>query len=223
MLTFADHHGFNYSLDSDNFCPSSMLNFPLLKLPPPQPCHGYTHTTQSPNRIFIYPRLKTSPILLFRETLLWGKSPLFSLLASSNNKSFFLPLFASVVSFGSTPTRKQTQFLSNIIALTLTNCISKIFHFPHSTWAPACSSSPSLILPLKHPAQIGMESSFFPYCQYLLNKICFHCFRVSVQFSHSVMSDCSTPSFPVHHQLPELAQNSYLWSWWCHPTISSSV
>ena len=34
----------------------------------------------------------------------------------------------------------------------------------------------------------------------------------SVQFSHSVMSDscelidCSTPGFPVHHQLPELAQ-----------------
>ena len=34
----------------------------------------------------------------------------------------------------------------------------------------------------------------------------------SIQFSHSVMSDssdpmdCSTPDFPVHHQLPELAQ-----------------
>ncbi|MEQ4734675.1 hypothetical protein ABN075_22040, partial [Providencia rettgeri] len=34
----------------------------------------------------------------------------------------------------------------------------------------------------------------------------------SVQFSHSVMSDssdpmdCSTPDFPVHHQLPELIQ-----------------
>ena len=30
----------------------------------------------------------------------------------------------------------------------------------------------------------------------------------SVQFSHSVCNsmDCSMPSFPVHHQLPELAQ-----------------
>ena len=37
------------------------------------------------------------------------------------------------------------------------------------------------------------------------------CIYHSVQFSHSVMSDslpmdCSTPAFPVHHQLPELAQ-----------------
>ena len=31
--------------------------------------------------------------------------------------------------------------------------------------------------------------------------------------------DCSTPGFPVHHQLP----NSFPSSWWCHPTISSSV
>ena len=35
--------------------------------------------------------------------------------------------------------------------------------------------------------------------------------RISVQFSHSVMSDCfATPwtaaGFPVHHQLPEVAQ-----------------
>ena len=28
----------------------------------------------------------------------------------------------------------------------------------------------------------------------------------SVQFSHSFMSDWSMPGFPVHHQLPELAQ-----------------
>ena len=37
--------------------------------------------------------------------------------------------------------------------------------------------------------------------------------------------DCSTPGFPVHHQLPELAQTQTQTpsSWWCHPTISSSV
>ena len=34
--------------------------------------------------------------------------------------------------------------------------------------------------------------------------------------------DCSTSSFPVHHQLPELAQ-THASSRWCHPTISSSV
>ena len=33
---------------------------------------------------------------------------------------------------------------------------------------------------------------------------------------------CSTPGFPVHHQLQELAQTCPL-SQWCHPTISSSV
>ena len=34
--------------------------------------------------------------------------------------------------------------------------------------------------------------------------------------------DCSTPGFPVHHQLPELAQIHPL-SQWSHRTISSSV
>ena len=36
--------------------------------------------------------------------------------------------------------------------------------------------------------------------------------------------DCSTPGFPVHRQLPpEVYSNSHPLSWWCHPTISSSV
>ena len=35
--------------------------------------------------------------------------------------------------------------------------------------------------------------------------------------------DCSTPGFPVHHQLPKLGSNSCPLSQWCHPTISSSV
>ena len=34
--------------------------------------------------------------------------------------------------------------------------------------------------------------------------------------------NCSTPGFPVHHQLPNCS-NLCLTSWWCHPTISSSV
>ena len=58
-------------------------------------------------------------------------------------------------------------------------------------------------------------------------KLCF----LSVKYS-SVQSlsrlwlcdpmDCSTPGFPVHHQLLEFTQTHPL-SWWCHPTISSSV
>jgi len=35
--------------------------------------------------------------------------------------------------------------------------------------------------------------------------------------------DCSTPGFPVHHQLPEDHSNSCPLSLWCHSTISSSV
>ena len=35
--------------------------------------------------------------------------------------------------------------------------------------------------------------------------------------------DCSTPGFPVHHQLPEFSQTHAHWVWWCHITISFSV
>ena len=35
--------------------------------------------------------------------------------------------------------------------------------------------------------------------------------------------DCSTPGFPVHHQLPELAQTHVHQVWWSHPTISSCL
>ena len=35
--------------------------------------------------------------------------------------------------------------------------------------------------------------------------------------------DCSTPALPVLHHLPEFVQNSRPLSWWCHPTISSSL
>ena len=36
-------------------------------------------------------------------------------------------------------------------------------------------------------------------------------------------TDCSMPAFPVHHQIPKACSNSCPSSWWCHPTISSSV
>ena len=35
--------------------------------------------------------------------------------------------------------------------------------------------------------------------------------------------DCSTPGFPVHHQLPEFYSNPCPLHWWCHPTISSCL
>ena len=37
------------------------------------------------------------------------------------------------------------------------------------------------------------------------------------------LMDCSTPDFPVLYYLPEFAQIHGPLSWWCHPTISSSV
>ena len=61
--------------------------------------------------------------------------------------------------------------------------------------------------------------------KYLGNNVIF---SVSVQFSHSVVSDsldpmdCRTPGFPVHYQLPEFTQ-THVHSWWCSPTISSSA
>ena len=51
----------------------------------------------------------------------------------------------------------------------------------------------------------------------------------SVQFSHSVMSDSSWPHGPQHTRplcpspTPRVYPNSSPLSWWCHPTISSSV
>ena len=51
----------------------------------------------------------------------------------------------------------------------------------------------------------------------------------SVQFSHSVVSDSSQPHGLQHVRPPCLlptpgnCSNSYPSSWWCHPTISSSV
>ena len=51
----------------------------------------------------------------------------------------------------------------------------------------------------------------------------------SVQFSHSVMSDSLRPHglqcarLPCPSPTPEACSNSCALSWWCHPTISSSV
>ena len=49
--------------------------------------------------------------------------------------------------------------------------------------------------------------------------------KSSVSQSHPTLCDpmdCSTPGFPVHHQLWNYS-NSYPSSRWCHPTISSPV
>ena len=55
------------------------------------------------------------------------------------------------------------------------------------------------------------------------------CYISSVQFSHSVMSDSLQPHGlqyarpPCPSPTPRVYSNSCPLSWWCHPTISSSV
>ena len=81
--------------------------------------------------------------------------------------------------------------------------------FAHSPQSP-CRSSPSL----------NFHSTSLPF--YPPFPSCCYC---SVAKSCLTLRDpvnCSTPGFPVYHQLPELAQNRWS-SLWCHPTISSSV
>ena len=41
--------------------------------------------------------------------------------------------------------------------------------------------------------------------------------------THCDPKDCSMPDFPVLHYSPWVCSNSCPSSWWCHPTISSSV
>ena len=56
-----------------------------------------------------------------------------------------------------------------------------------------------------------------PISRYMDKEDVVHTYNLSFQFSHSVMSnslqpmDYSTPGFPVHHQLPELAQTHVHW------------
>ena len=63
----------------------------------------------------MYLQFKTSPILLFLETLFWKRSLMFSLLPASN-KSFLLLMFGLFVSFGSELT-KHTSSLGVTIPL----------------------------------------------------------------------------------------------------------
>ena len=71
--------------------------------------------------------------------------------------------------------------------------------------------------------------------QYFTHKNMFVCLFVlnnSVQFSsvsRSVMSNSLEPCEPQHTRppcpspIPRAHPNSWTWSWWCHPAISSSV
>ena len=62
----------------------------------------------------------------------------------------------------------------------------------------------------------------------MISHVCYLLF-CSVQFSHSVVSDSLRPHEPQHagppytSSTPRVHPNPCPLSWWCHPTISSSV
>ena len=67
------------------------------------------------------------------------------------------------------------------------------------------------------------------YCITLMYSVSYSKSQYSVQFSCSVMSDSLQPHGLQHARLPcpspgpSVYSNSCPLSWWCHPTISSSV
>ena len=82
-------------------------------------------------------------------------------------------------------------------------------------------------------ARVKCKTCFFFFLVIAINfngSVPFICFCSVTQTCPTLCNpmDCSTPGLPVHHQLPELAQTHVHrvgdpLSWWCHPTISSSV
>ena len=74
---------------------------------------------------------------------------------------------------------------------------------------------------------VRFSAHFFNLVGFFLILCCMKC--VSVQFSHSVVSDSLRPHEPQHARplcpspTPRVYPNSCPLSLWCHPTISSSV
>ena len=105
-------------------------------------------------------------------------------------------------------------------------------------WTPALQADSLLLNHLRSPqkdyiwwkwfvAQSTVQ--FFNHHWYLIIEKLHRKFRVSVQFSHSVVSDSLWPHGLQHARLPcpsptsGASSNSCPSSWWRHPTISSSV
>ena len=81
-----------------------------------------------------------------------------------------------------------------------------------------------LVPPTLHPSGLKMKGKFIESSLLFLSP-----FHLSVQFSRSVMSDSLRPHELQHARppcpspTPGVHPNSCPLSWWCHPTISSSV
>ena len=102
-------------------------------------------------------------------------------------------------------------------------------HIPGQTALSLTSFCPLL----KYLEQFLCTDICFPWVENGRNHIDYLYFykNRSYQFSSVAQScptlcdtmDCSMLGFPVHHQLLQLTQTQRPLSWWCHPTISSSV
>ena len=84
-------------------------------------------------------------------------------------------------------------------------------------------------LQITFPKALSYDWEFFMGNKYIYIHLSFSFFLNSVSSvtqSCPILCnpmDCSMPGFPVHHQLPELAQNQCPLSQWCHPAISTFV
>ena len=122
------------------------------------------------------------------------------------------------------------------IWLSLINHNLLIFRLPAPCCKFLCSLAP--FSTLSKTVTSGLQDShqrnlsiFRPLFFFTVNSFFTWIHSCSVQFSSVAQlcptlcnpMDCSKPGFPVHHQLPGTYSNSHPLSWWCHPTILSSV
>ena len=90
----------------------------------------------------MYPELKTSPVLLFRETLLWERSPAFPLLAESRHKPSFRSSLAWLCQSAQHLTRGERSFQVTKVRVQISSC-KKIF-FPSCKDTSPSGSGPTL-------------------------------------------------------------------------------
>ena len=85
-----------------------------------------------------------------------------------------------------------------------------------------------MIVDIKSPWYLDISGFIQKWCDTFILNFCYWN-KHSVQFSYSVLSDSLQPHGLNHTRLPcpsptpKACSNSCPLSWWCHPTISSSV
>ena len=125
-----------------------------------------------------------------------------------------------------------------MILLLLLSCISRVWLCDPIDGSPPGSSVPGILLEWVAMSfsnawkwKVKVKSvNICIYCKIIITISLFNiCPHISVQFSHSVISDSLQPHGLQHARLPcpsptpGAYSNSCPLSWWCHPAISSSV